>query len=431
MMTFSHSELLFQRAQARIPGGVNSPVRAFGSVGGTPRMIAKANGAYLVDADGNQYLDCVGSWGPMLLGHNHAAIKEAVIHAVENGLSFGAATELEVTMAELLCSLVPSLDMVRMVNSGTEAVMSAIRLARGYTQKDKIIKFEGCYHGHCDSMLVKAGSGVMTAGVPDSAGVPKGCAEDTLTAIYQDLASVEHLFAENEGKIAAVILEPVAANMGVVVPEAGFLQKLRELCTKHQALLIFDEVITGFRLGIGGAQSWFGVTPDLTCFGKIVGAGMPVGAYGGRRDIMEQVAPLGSVYQAGTLSGNPVAMAAGIAQLKILRDHPEIYEKINQMGDQLRVGLRALIQQYQAPATVNGTGSLSCVFFTENAVTNYQTAKTADTKRYAQFFHHMLDQEIYLAPSQFEAIFLSSAHTPTEIDYTLCCVENFLEQQWE
>lgn len=425
---FTNSELFFQRAQAHIPGGVNSPVRSFGSVGGTPRMIARANGAYIVDVDGKQYLDYVGSWGPMLLGHNHPAIREAVLHAVEHGLSFGAATEQEVVMAELLCSLVPSLDMVRMVNSGTEAVMSALRLARGYTNREKVLKFAGCYHGHCDSMLVQAGSGVMTAGIPDSAGVPKGCAQDTLVAPYGDIAAVEQLFAAHPNEIAAVILEPVAANMGVVVPPEEFLHKLRKICTKYETLLIFDEVITGFRLGLGGAQEWFGITPDLTCFGKIIGAGMPVGAYGGRRDIMELVAPLGPVYQAGTLSGNPIAMAAGIAQLELLKNSPEQYDKINEMGEQLRQGLRDMIEQTGISATVNGIGSLSSLFFTEVPVTDYATAKTTDASRYAQLFHQLLEQEIYLAPSPFEAIFLSGAHTSTEIDYTLCCIKNVLEQ---
>lgn len=429
-MGIQHSENIFQRALQVLPGGVNSPVRAFGAVGGCPRIIAKADGAYLTDADGNQYLDYVGSWGPMLLGHNHPAVKEAVIHAVENGLSFGAACESEVHMAELLCSMVPSLEMVRMVNSGTEAVMSALRLARGVTGKHKIVKFEGCYHGHCDAMLVKAGSGLMTSGIPNSAGVPQGCAADTLTAVYGDFESVQALFAQNPEEIAAVILEPVAANMGVVVPDPDFLRQLRKLCSKEDALLIFDEVITGFRLGPGGAQERFGVMPDLTCFGKVIGAGMPVGAYGGSRELMQQVAPLGPVYQAGTLSGNPVAMAAGIAQLEILRDHPERYDKLDQMGEQLRNGLRALLEQYQVPGTVNGIGSLSCLFFAGQPVTDYQTAQQSDSQRYAQFFHHMLSQDIYLASSQFEAIFLSCAHTSTEIDYTICCVENFLNQPW-
>ena len=427
-MITQHSETLFERACQYLPGGVNSPVRAFGAVGGCPRMIAKASGAYLTDVDGNQYLDYVGSWGPMLLGHNHPAVREAVVHAVENGLSFGAACEAEVHMAQLLCSMVPSIEMVRIVNSGTEAVMSALRLARGVTGREKIIKFAGCYHGHCDAMLVKAGSGLMTSGLPDSAGVPQGCAKDTLTAVYGDLASVQDLFAQNPGQIAAVILEPVAANMGVVVPTPDFLLGLRDICSKENAFLIFDEVITGFRLAPGGAQELFGVTPDLTCFGKVIGAGMPVGAYGGSREVMGQIAPSGPVYQAGTLSGNPVAMAAGIAQLEILRDHPDRYTKLDQMGEQLRSGLRALLEKYQIAGTVNGIGSLSCLFFTGQPVTDYESAQQSDTKQYAQFFHHMLHQEMYFAPSQFEAIFLSCAHTSTEIDYTICCAENFLSQ---
>ena len=327
------SERLFEEAVRVIPGGVNSPVRAFGAIGGTPRFIDRAEGAYLYDVDGNAYLDFIGSWGPMLLGHNHPAIRESVIKACEKGLSFGTATEKEVVMAELICGIVPSIEMVRMVNSGTEAVMSALRAARGYTGRDKVIKFMGCYHGHSDAMLVRAGSGVMTSGVPDSAGVPSGCTKDTLSAIYNDLSSVEALFLEFPQEIAAVIVEPVGANMGVVPPAEGFLKGLRQLCTKYGAVLIFDEVITGFRLGIDGAQGYFGVQPDLTTFGKIIGAGMPVGAYGGRRKIMEMVSPVGPVYQAGTLSGNPVAMAAGITQLEILRDHPKLYQELNAKGD--------------------------------------------------------------------------------------------------
>ena len=303
-----------------MPGGVNSPVRAFGSVGSTPRFIEQADGVYMTDVDGNKYLDFIGSWGPMILGHNHPAIKEAVIKACEKGLSFGAATEKEVEMAELMTDVIPSLEMVRMVNSGTEAVMSAIRAARGYTRRDKIVKFTGCYHGHSDALLVKAGSGVMTAGIPDSAGVPAGCTQDTLSAIYNDLASVEALFAEYPKEIAAVIVEPVAANMGVVPPKKGFLEGLRKFCSEHGSVLIFDEVITGFRLGLQGAQGYFGIDADLVTYGKIIGAGMPVGAYGGKREIMEMVSPVGAVYQAGTLSGNPVAMAAGIAQLTILKN---------------------------------------------------------------------------------------------------------------
>lgn len=410
MMT--RSEQLFSRAVKVMPGGVNSPVRAYGSVGQTPRFIVRADGAKIYDADGNCYTDYVGSWGPMILGHNHPAVLKAVQKAAESGLSFGAATENEVKMAELVCEMAPSVEMVRMVNSGTEAVMSAVRAARGYTGRDKIIKFSGCYHGHSDAMLVRAGSGAMTAGVPDSAGVPAGCAGDTLTAEYNDLKSVERLFAENRGKIAALIVEPVAANMGVVEPKPGFLPGLRRLCDENGSVLIFDEVITGFRLAPGGAQEYYGVRADLTTFGKIIGAGMPVGAYGGRREIMSLVAPSGPVYQAGTLSGNPVAMAAGLAQLNLLRTHPEIYQKLDELGKRLRAGLKRALPH----CTVNGVGSLSCVFFTEHPVTDYATARASDTDAFRRYFAHMLENGVYLAPSQFEAMFLSYAHTEGDID---------------
>ena len=424
-MDTSRSQALFLRAQKHIPGGVNSPVRAFGPVGGTPRFIQKAQGVSVTDADGNSYTDYIGSWGPMLLGHNHPVIREAVIRAAQDGLSFGAATGRECQMAEKLCALVPSVEMVRLVNSGTEAVMSALRAARGYTGRDKIIKFAGCYHGHCDAMLVQAGSGLMTAGIPSSAGITQGCAQDTLTAPYNDLNAVRQIWEQNPGQIAAVILEPVAANMGVVPPKPGFLAGLRELCTQHGALLIFDEVITGFRLGLGGAQEYYGVKPDLTCFGKVIGAGMPVGAYGGRREVMEQIAPLGPVYQAGTLSGNPIAVAAGLAQLDILERDPSLYLTLEQRGRQLREGLRALLQTYSLPGAIQGEGSLSCLFFHPAPVSDYETAKQSDTARYARYFHYLLEHGIYLAPSQFEAIFLSAAHTPEHIDELLSRTEEF------
>ena len=427
MMT--KSEQLFERAVKIIPGGVNSPVRAYRSVGGTPRFIERADGAYIWDADGNRYTDYIGSWGPMLLGHNHPEIREAVCKAAEKGLSFGAATEAEVEMAELICSLVPLVEMVRMVNSGTEAVMSAIRAARGYTGREKVIKFEGCYHGHCDAMLVKAGSGVMTAGIPDSAGVPGGCAQDTLTAVYNDLSSAERLFEENPGKVAALIVEPVAANMGVVLPQEGFLKGMRALCTKYGAVLIFDEVITGFRLGIDGAQGRYGVAADLTTFGKIIGAGMPVGAYGGKREIMECVAPVGPVYQAGTLSGNPVAMAAGITQLRILRDHPEIYHKISRLGDLFRQGMEQILKESGAEVQVTGTGSLACVFFTGEPVKDYASAKKSDTGRFGKYFHYLLGHGIHAAPSQFEAVFLSNAHTEEDISAFLDAAKAFLKEK--
>ena len=419
------SEALFERAVKCIPGGVNSPVRAFGSIGGTPRFIKKAKGSHIFDVDGNEYIDFIDSWGPCILGHDHPAIREAVVKAAENGLSFGCATEIEVEMAEFICERIPSIEMIRMVNSGTEAVMSALRAARGYTGRDKIIKFAGCYHGHSDAMLVSAGSGVMTSGVPDSAGVTKGCTQDTLTAVYNDLDSVRKIMEANEGQVAAVIVEPVGANMGVVLPEEGFLQGLRDLCTKNGALLIFDEVITGFRLGFTGAQGRFGVTPDLTTYGKIIGAGMPVGAYGGRKEIMEMVSPAGPVYQAGTLSGNPIAMAAGLTQLRILYENPDIYQKLEEKGEKLYGGITEILAEKQAPCRVNHIGSLGCVFFTTENVTDYASAKTSDTKAYADYFNYMLNHGVHLAPAQFEAMFLSDAHTDEDIEKTLELVRNY------
>lgn len=425
----SQSERLFERAKLRIPGGVNSPVRAFHAVEGTPRFISRAEKQYIYDVDGTRYTDYIGSWGPMLLGHNHPHLRKAAVEAVQNGVSFGTPTPAEVDMAEFICSTIPSIQMVRMVNSGTEAVMSAIRLARAFTKKDKVIKFEGCYHGHSDSMLVKAGSGSMTTGVASSAGVTQDTAKDTLTAVYNDIDSVQKLFAANFGQVAAVIIEPVAANMGVILPADNFLQALRALCDKHHALLIFDEVITGFRLGLTGAQGWYGVVPDLTTFGKIIGAGMPVGAYGGRWEIMEYVSPVGPVYQAGTLSGNPVAMAMGLEQLRILKQHPVVYEHINSLGDYYRKQLRLLVEQFRLPYTVSGIGSLSCLFFTEQPVTDYKSASTADTKLFAKFFHHLLDFDIHIAPSQFEAIFFCNEHQKEDIDDLLTVTEDFFSRR--
>lgn len=420
------SEKIFGEAVRFIPGGVNSPVRAFGSIGSTPRMIARASGAKMWDEDGNEYIDFIGSWGPMILGHSHPQVLEAVIDACAKGLSFGAATKIEVEMAKLICDSIPSIDMIRMVNSGTEAVMSAIRAARGFTGRDKIIKFTGCYHGHSDGLLVKAGSGAMTSGIPDSAGVPSGCTKDTLTATYNNLDSVEELFRQFPEEIACVIVEPVAANMGVVLPEPGFLEGLRYLCTRYGALLIFDEVITGFRLSFGGAQEYFGIRPDLTTYGKIIGAGMPVGAYGGRREIMEMVAPVGPVYQAGTLSGNPVAMAAGFTQLSILREHPEYYRELNEKADiffkKLAVAVEAAGKSYR----VNHIGSLGCLFFTGETVRDYESAKTSDTVRYADYCNYMLNCGIYLAPAQFEAMFLSMAHTTEQLDHTVDVAMEYL-----
>lgn len=424
----TRSECLFQEAQKFIPGGVNSPVRAFGSVGMTPRFIASAEGAYLTDADGNRYLDYIGSWGPMILGHAHPMVLEKVEEACRRGLSFGAATEAEVAMAELICSMVPSVEMVRMVNSGTEAVMSAVRAARGYTGRNKIIKFEGCYHGHSDAMLVRAGSGVMTAGVPDSSGVPDGCTQDTLLAVYNDVSSVEKLFDVWGKEIAAVILEPVGANMGVVPPGEGFLQRLRELCTENKSILIFDEVITGFRLARAGAQEYFGVEADLTTYGKIIGGGMPVGAYGGKREIMEVIAPVGNVYQAGTLSGNPVAMAAGYAQLTYLNEHPEVYGKLQKLGALLYGGMRSMCRESGLPYQVNDVGSLGCMFFASAPVTDYTSAKSSDTDAFGGYFRHMLENGIYLAPSQFEAMFLSAAHSEEDIRRTLDIMHRYFEK---
>ncbi len=411
----SRSEELFKRACEVIPGGVNSPVRAFGSVGENPRFIASADGGYMTDADGKRYLDLVGSWGPMILGHNHPAIREAVIRACEKGLSYGAATEAEVEIAELICSTVRNIGMVRMVNSGTEAVMSAIRTARGFTGRDKIVKFMGCYHGHSDALLVQAGSGVMTAGVPDSAGVPAGCTRDTLSAVYNDLDSVKTLFEQFPQEIAAVIVEPVAANMGVVPPAEGFLEGLRRLCTKYGALLIFDEVITGFRLGYEGAQGYFGVDADLVTYGKIIGAGMPVGAYGGKKEIMSMVAPAGPVYQAGTLSGNPVAMQAGLTQLRILKEHPEIYKQLNEKADRFYTALDAAAAKAPQGYHINHIGSLGCLYFTKNPVVDYASAKTSDTEAFAAWFRYIFEKGYYIAPSQFEAMFLSAAHTEEEL----------------
>lgn len=421
------SESLFQEAQNYIPGGVNSPVRAFGNIGITPRFIERAEGAYLYDADGRKYLDFICSWGPMILGHNQKDVLESVMDACKWGLSFGAATEREVVMAKLITEMVPAVEMVRMVNSGTEAVMSAIRVARGYTKRKKIVKFSGCYHGHSDSMLVSAGSGVMTSGMPDSAGVTKGCTEDTISAVYNDLSAMEELFASMEEEIAAVIVEPVAANMGVVPPKPGFLEGLRELCTKYGSLLIFDEVITGFRLGAGGASEYFKVTPDLITFGKIIGAGMPVGAYGGKREIMEMVAPVGAVYQAGTLSGNPVAMAAGIAQLTILKEHPEIYTKLNRMGDWFYGSLKKQVEQAGVTCQVNHIGSLGCLFFTEHPVIDYESAKTSNTAQYADYFKYMLEHGVNLAPSQFEAMFLSASHKKEELEKVLKLASEYFQ----
>ena len=422
------SEELFDRAVKVIPGGVNSPVRAYGAIGIAPRFIDRADGCHIYDVDGKEYVDYIDSWGPMILGHNFPEVKESVLKACEKGLSFGCATAIEVEMAEFICDHIPHVDMVRMVNSGTEAVMSAVRVARGFTGKNKIIKFAGCYHGHSDAMLVSAGSGVMTSGVPDSAGVPKGCTEDTMTAVYNDLDSVRALMEQADGQTAAVIVEAVGANMGVVPPKKVFLEGLRKLCDEYGALLIFDEVITGFRLAFGGAAEYFGVTPDLVTYGKIIGAGMPVGAYGGRREIMELVSPVGKVYQAGTLSGNPIAMAAGLTQLKYLYEHQEIYKDLEKKGKRLYGGMEKILAEKNLPYHINHVSSLGSLFFTEQEVVDYTSAKSSDTKAFSEYFKGMLAQGIHMAPSQFEAMFLSVAHTDEIIDQTLEAVRNYFNQ---
>ncbi|OUO44777.1 glutamate-1-semialdehyde 2,1-aminomutase [Flavonifractor sp. An306] len=422
------SEELYEQAVKVLPGGVNSPVRAYRAVGMAPRFITKADGPFLWDEDGKQYIDYVCSWGPMILGHNHPVIREAVEQAVKDGLSFGAPTRREVEIAQLMVDLVPNIEMVRMVNSGTEAVMSAVRLARGATGRNKIIKFEGCYHGHSDCLLVNAGSSALAGGHPSSAGVPEDIVKHTLTAQFNDLSSVEALLEAWPGQVACIIVEPVAANMGVVNPAPGFLEGLRRLCDKSGALLIFDEVITGFRLALGGAQEYFGVKADLVTFGKIIGGGMPVGAYCGSKALMEQVAPCGPVYQAGTLSGNPVAMAAGLAQLTYLWDHPEVYTDIAAKAQWLAEGMRAAAAEAGVPVAVNQIGSLLSPFFTPTEVSAFVDAKGSDVGRYAKYFQGMLHHGIALAPAQFEAMFVSAAHTQAELEATLAAVKAVFPQ---
>ncbi|MGO1247750.1 MAG: glutamate-1-semialdehyde 2,1-aminomutase [Oceanisphaera sp.] len=419
----SKSDDLFTKAQLVIPGGVNSPVRAFNGVGGTPRFIERADGAYIYDADGQSYVDYIGSWGPMILGHNAPVVRDAVIEAVERGLSFGAPTGVEVTMAEKVNELVPSMEQVRMVNSGTEATMSAIRLARGFTNRDKILKFEGCYHGHADCLLVKAGSGALTLGQPNSPGVPADFAKHTLTATFNDLASVEAAFAAAPEEIACIIVEPIAGNMNCIPPAAGFLEGLRTLCDQYGALLIFDEVMCGFRVALGGAQQRFGVTPDLTTLGKIIGGGMPVGAFGGRRDVMEYLAPTGPVYQAGTLSGNPVAMAAGLATLNAL-SQPGVHDKLEQSTKALLDGVQAAADKHGIPFTTNQVGAMFGFFFSdEKEVQGYEQVTRCDGDAFKRFFHLMLDQGVYLAPSAFEAGFMSLAHGEQEIAHTIAAAD--------
>ena len=413
------SSELFERASLHIPGGVNSPVRAFKAVGGTPFFVERSEGPFLFDADGRRYIDYVLSWGPMIMGHNHPAVREAVIRAVGNGLSFGTPTELETALAERITALMPGMDLVRMVNSGTEATMSAIRLARGFTGRDKIVKFEGCYHGHSDSLLVKAGSGALTLGVPSSPGVPAALADHTITLAYNDADGVQRAFAECGEHIACIIVEPVAGNMNCIPPLPGFLETLREVCDSSGSLLILDEVMTGFRFGLQGAQGHYGIAPDLTTLGKVIGGGMPVGAFGGRRDIMEQIAPLGPVYQAGTLSGNPVAMAAGLATLDVI-GKPGFYEPLFERTERLARGLREAAADAGIPFATNCAGTMFGGFFTEaEQVSNYQQVMACDTERFKRFFHGLLDRGVYLAPASYEAGFMSSAHSDAEIDATL------------
>ncbi len=422
------SQELFDRAQKSIPGGVNSPVRAFNGVGGTPLFIKDAEGAYFTDADGKKYIDYVGSWGPMILGHNHPEIKQAVMAAVENGLSYGAPTHSEILMAEKVKELVPAIDKVRMVNSGTEATMSAIRLARGYTGKDKILKFEGCYHGHADSLLVKAGSGALTMGVPNSPGIPADFAKHTLTVSFNKLDEVKEIFKKYANEIACIIVEPVAGNMNCIPPVPGFLQGLRDICDEYKSVLIFDEVMTGFRVSLGGAQAYYGITPDLTTLGKVIGGGMPVGAFGGKKEIMDYIAPVGPVYQAGTLSGNPIAMAAGLKSLELI-SKPGLHEELEAKSIRLCEGFKDAASQAGIALTTNYAGGMFGFFFTdETQVNTYQQATQCDTERFKKFFHLMLEEGIYLAPSAYETGFVSTAHGDDEITATIAAAKRAFAQ---
>jgi glutamate-1-semialdehyde 2,1-aminomutase len=427
-MERSKSAYLFEKAKQLIPGGVNSPVRAFGSVGLKPPFIKKASGPKITDVDGNEYIDYVGSWGPMILGHAHPGVVEAVKEAAADGTSFGAPTEREVLLAEMICEAVPSVEMVRLVSSGTEAVMSAVRLARGFTGRDRILKFEGCYHGHSDGLLVKAGSGALTTGVPDSAGVPADYARNTLNAAYNNCDELERIFKTHGDRLAAAIIEPVAGNMGVVLPDKEFLGLLRKLTEKHGTVLIFDEVITGFRVAYAGAQGLLRIAPDLSVFGKIIGGGMPMGAYGGRRDILSRVSPAGPVYQAGTLSGNPVATAAGIKTLQILKSTPSIYAELEEKGAKLAEAFRFSAEKHEIPLRVNRMGSLLTAFFTGMEVKDYSTATRSDTPRFARYFAAMLEEGIYIAPSQYEALFLSAAHGTEEIEKTSAAIDKAMAE---
>ena len=426
-MNTTRSSQLFSEAQQHMPGGVNSPVRAFKSVGHDPLFISSAKGSKIYDADGNEYIDYIGSWGPMILGHANERVVNAIKAAAECSTSFGASSEKEIELAQLVKKFVPAVELVRFVNSGTEATMSAMRLARGFTGLDKIIKFEGCYHGHGDSFLSKAGSGVATLGLPDSPGVTRSTAKDTLNARYNDISSVHQLVNENKGEIAALFIEPVAGNMGCVSAEADFLESVRELCTQEGIVLIFDEVMSGFRVAKGGAQELYGITPDLSTFGKVIGGGLPVGAYGGRRDIMQMIAPSGPVYQAGTLSGNPLAMTAGIETLKIIDEDESFYAKLEEIGNDLENGIRDAMGEFGVSYTLNRVGSMFTLFFTESAVTDFDSAKTSDTAKFSAYFSDMLDEGIYLPPSQFEACFVSIAHKKEDLDKTVAAVRKALE----
>lgn len=423
-MKIDYSCKLFEQAKIYIPGGVNSPVRAFKAVGGTPLFIKRGLGSRILDVDGNEFIDFVGSWGPHLLGHLPKFVKTAINEQLENGTSFGAPTIQEVRLAQLICEMVPSIEMVRLVNSGTEATMSAVRLARAYTKRNKIIKFAGCYHGHFDAFLVSAGSGALTFGVPNSPGVTENVARDTLIARYNDIDSVHKIVENNRGEIAAVIIEPVAGNMGVVLPQQGFLEKLKDLCQENSILLIFDEVMTGFRLAPGGAQEIFGIQPDLTTLGKIIGGGLPVGAFGGRKEIMELLAPIGPVYQAGTLSGNPIAVSAGLAVLKFIKENPTIYKTLEMKSQLLEEGIKENLNRFGKKCALNRIGSMLTLFFTENEVLDLETAMTSNTKLYSMYFHKMLERGIYLPCSQFEAMFVSYAHTEEDLKY-------FIKSQYE
>lgn len=418
-MNTNKSEKLFAEAQKHLPGGVNSPVRAFKSVGRNPLYIKKAKGAKMTDVDGNDFIDYIGSWGPMIVGHAHKKVIKAIKHAANDGTSFGANNEPEIRLAEMIKKFVPSIEIVRMVNSGTEATMSAMRLARAFTGRNKIIKFEGCFHGHADAFLIKAGSGVATLGLPDSPGVTEATARDTLTAIYNDIESVYRLVEKNKGKVAAIFIEPVAGNMGLIKSDAKFLNALRELCTTEKILLVFDEVMTGFRLSRGGAQELYNIKPDLTTFGKIIGGGLPVGAYGGRGDVMKMIAPQGAVYQAGTLSGNPLAMTAGLETLKIIDEDKDFYKNLNSDCEYLYEGLREAARELKKDVAFNSCGSMFTMFFTGENVTDFTSAKTSDTKLFARYFNSMLERGVYLPPSQFEACFVSAAHTRKQLDKTI------------